>query len=331
MKIAIINSSSFGREFPEHIERLGKIGTIKRFTFDQNVAGKYLAEKLNGYDFIISSVTPFFDKDFFENIDDSLKLISRHGIGFNNIDIEEARKKGVIVSIVPALVERDAVAENNITNLLALMRQTIKSSQRVKNDKWEDRAEFVGNTLYHKTVGVIGVGNTGSQVAVTLRQGFQCEVLAYDPNLSDLDLKKYGAKKVDLDTLLQESDVICMCPNLTEDNYHMINKESIDKMKDGVYISNTARGALIDEKDMIEALKSKKVAGLATDVIEVEPARSNHPYLKFDNVILTPHTSAYTRECLYQMGESCVDDVESVCLKRLPKRTVQMKSKYLKN
>lgn len=329
MKIAVLNSSSFGRIFPEHIERLEKIGQVDRFTVDQEIDGKELAEMLNGYEYIISSVTPFFGKEFFENKDE-LKLISRHGIGYNNIDLDAAEKHGTIVSIVPALVERDAVAENNITNLLALMRMTVPATKKVIDDKWEDRAQFVGNTLFHKTVGVIGIGNTGSQVARTIREGFQCRVLGYDPYKTRLELEQFGVEKVEFDTLLENSDIICICANLTEENYHMINKESISKMKDGVYISNTARGALVNEEDMIEALSNGKVKGLATDVLEVEPGRKDHPYLQFTNVVMTPHTSAYTQECLYDMGESCVSDIERVHQGKLPIRAVQVNSPYIK-
>ncbi|MDU6791286.1 MAG: D-isomer specific 2-hydroxyacid dehydrogenase family protein [Anaerococcus sp.] len=328
MKIAIVNSSSFGKIFPEHIKKLEKIGQVDRFEVDQNIDGKTLGQMLKDYQYIIASVTPCFDKDFFENVSD-LRLISRHGIGYNNIDLLSAKEKGVVVSIVPSLVERDSVAENNITNLLALMRMTINSCEEVKNDKWENRAKFVGNSIYHKTVGVIGVGNTGSQVARTLREGFQCKVLGYDPYKDKLELDQFGVEKVDFETLLENSDAICLCANLTKENYHMINKNTISKMKDGVYISNTARGALINQKDMIEALKNKKVKALATDVLEVEPARDNHPFLKFDNVILTPHTSAYTKECLYAMGENCVNDVYNVHNKRLPKRCVQKESPFV--
>lgn len=126
---------------------------------------------------------------------DELILITRHGIGYNNIDIEAAREHGTLVSIIPALVERDAVAENNITNLLALLRKTVEADISVKNDSWEDRANFVGRTLFNKTVGVIGVGNTGSCVVETLRNGFRCHVLAYDPYKSALHIESYGAKK----------------------------------------------------------------------------------------------------------------------------------------
>ncbi|MFR6221107.1 MAG: NAD(P)-dependent oxidoreductase [Anaerococcus sp.] len=245
MKIAIVNSSSFGKIFPDHIKKLEKIGQVDRFEVDQNIDGKSLGQMLKGYQYIIASVTPFFDKEFFENVDD-LRLISRHGIGYNNVDLTCAKEKGVIVSIVPSLVERDSVAENNITNLLALMRMTINSSKKVRDDKWEMRANFVGDSLYHKIVGVIGVGNTGSQVARTLREGFQCRVLGYDPYKDKLELEQFGVEKVDFEILLEKSDVICLCANLTKENYHMINKNTISKMKNGVYISNTARGALID-------------------------------------------------------------------------------------
>ena len=200
---------------------------------DNEMHGKELAKLLNGYNIIIASVTPFFTKEFFD-YKDELLLITRHGIGYNNIDIDAAKEHDTVVTIVPALVERDAVAENNITNLLAVLRKTVESSNRVKADHWEDRAKFVGHTLFNKTVGVIGVGNTGSCVVEIVRNGFRCNVLAYDPYKSDLYLQTYGARKVEIDELLTSSDIICICANLTKENYHMISKNEIEKMKDDV-------------------------------------------------------------------------------------------------
>lgn len=328
-KIAIVNSSSFGRLFPEHIERLQQIGEVKRFTFDSNIDGKTLAEELKGFNMIISSVTPFFNKEFFEHKDE-LKIISRHGIGYNNIDLEAAREHNTVVTIVPAIVERDAVAENNITNLLNVMRQTSKAYQKVLEDKWEERSKFVGHQLSGKVAGVIGVGNIGSRVAEILHYGFRCEVLGYDPYKSKEEIEAYGAKKVELEELLQKSDVICLCANLSEANYHLLSEEQFAMMKDQIYLSNTARGALIKEEALIEALKSGKVAGFATDVLEEEPGRADHPYLQFDNVLMTPHTSAYTMECLKGMGDKCVSDCEMMAKGILPRRAVQPVSKYLK-
>lgn len=327
-KIAIVNSSSFGKVFPKHLERLEEIGPVKFFNVPQEIDGKDLAELLTGYDIIIASVTPFFDQRFFGYKDDLL-LISRHGIGYNNIDLEAAKAHDTIVSIIPALVERNAVAENNVTNLLAMLRWTVEAHNRVKADHWEDRADFVGRALFNKTVGVIGVGNTGSGVVEILRNGFKCDVLAYDPYKSQLYLESFGVKKVSFDDLLEQADIICLCANLTDDNYHMIGQAEIAKMKDHVYISNSARGALVDETAIIEGLTSGKLAGFAADVLEEEPGRKNHPYLNFDNVVLTPHTSAYTRECLEEMGNKCVRDVESIVQGNLPERSVQDVSKYV--
>ena len=327
-KIAIVNSSSFGKIFPDHLTRLLALGEVDRFTFDSEIDGKTLAEKLKGYNMIVASVTPFFTEEFFEHKDE-LKIISRHGIGFNNIDLEAAEKHNTIVSIVPPLVERDAVADNNIANLLNVMRRTNEATKKVKEDGWEDRAQFIGRGLSGKTAGIIGVGNIGSRVSEILRYGFRCDVLGYDPYKTKLDLEIFGAKKVELDELLEKADVICLCASLNEDNYHMISKEEFKKMKDHVYLSNTARGALVDQEAMVQSLASGKVAGFATDVLEVEPGRSDHPYLQFENVIMTPHTSAYTMECLEGMGEKCVTDCEEVAKKTLPKHAVQPVSHYL--
>jgi phosphoglycerate dehydrogenase-like enzyme len=323
--IAIVNSSSFGKVFPNHIKRLEAIGEIEYVNVESEISGRELAEVLHGFNVIIASVTPFFTEEFFEHKDELL-LISRHGIGYNNIDIEAAEKHGTIVSIIPALVERDAVAENNVTNLMTILRRTVEADQSVREDLWENRAQFVGRTLFNKTVGVIGVGNTGSAVVEIVRNGFRCEVLAYDPYKSERHIQSYGAKKVELDELLESADIICLCANLTEENYHMISYDEIKKMKDHVYISNSARGALVDEEAIVSGLKNGKIAGFATDVLEEEPGRRDHPYLMLDNVVMTPHTSAYTMECLEAMGEKCVRDVEDIVANKLPERTVQARS-----
>lgn len=327
-KIAIVNSSSFGQVFPTHIQRLEKIGPVKHFTVAGDIAGKELAALLEGYNIIIASVTPFFEEDFFEHKDELL-LITRHGIGYNNINLVAAKAHQTLVTIIPAVVEREAVAENNVTNLLALLRMTTLANERVRQNRWEDRADFVGRTLFNKTVGVIGIGNTGGCVAEIVRNGFRCEVLAYDPYKSDLEIKQHGAEKVTLEMLLANADIICLCANLTSENYHMISTEEITQMKDHVYLSNSARGALVSEEAMIAGLKSGKIAGYATDVLEEEPGRSDHPYLDFANVIMTPHTSAYTMECLEEMGEKCVRDVEAVVEGRVPERCVQCSSSFV--
>lgn len=320
-KIAVVNSSSFGKIYTQHLERLKKIGEVSFFNFDSEIEGKELANRLNGYNMIIASVTPYFGKEFFDNKDELL-LLSRHGIGYNTIDVEAAKKHGTVVTIVPALIERDAVAENNITNLLSIMRKTGEANHAVKTDNWKIRASFLGDGLSGTTVGVIGVGNIGSRVVEILNYGFRCNVLGYDPNVDELSMERFGAKKVGLDELLSMSDEICICASLNEDNYHMLSTKEFNKMKKGVYISNTARGALVDEKALLEAVNSGAVEGFATDVMEIEPSDSSHPYNHSDKILVTPHTSAYTNKCLSGMGEKCVSDCEAVANGKLPNRIV---------
>lgn len=310
-KIAIVNSSSFGKYFPNHLERLKKIGTVQSFIFDNDISGKDLANKLNGFNIIISSVRPFFNKDFFDNKDELL-LLSRHGIGFNNVDVIEAKKHGTIVTIVPALVERDAVAENAITNLMALIRRTIESQAAVKNNEWSQRASFLGINVTGKTVGVIGCGNIGSRVAEILKFGFNTRLLVVDPKINKDWASKVGAEVVELDYLLANADIISLNASLNENSKYLLKSREFSLMKKGIYITNTARAELIDQDAILNALDNNIVAGYATDVMYSEPSFNDHPFVKHSKILVTPHTSAYTIGCLEGMGEKCVKDVENL-------------------
>jgi lactate dehydrogenase-like 2-hydroxyacid dehydrogenase len=317
VKIAIVNSSSFGKYFPEHIERLKALGQVDRFEFPHDMRGKALAEKLMGYSIIIASVKPYYDREFFEYKDETL-LIARHGIGYDAIDIESATKKGTIVTIVEGIVEREAVAENAVALLLDVMRKVREASIKVKEGKWHERANFIGYEIKGKTAGIIGIGNIGSRVAEILKYGFGAEVIAYDPNLSEEEIIKRGARPVSLEELLRLSDIISLNASLNERNYHMLSYKEFSMMKDNVFIVNTARGELIDTEALIKALKEGKIAGVGLDVVEGEPIDGNHPLLKFDNVVITPHTSAYTYECLKGMGDKVVSDAEKVLRGEIP-------------
>lgn len=310
-KIAIINSSSFGKYFPNHLERLEKIGEVKHFTFENNIPGKELAEALQDFNIVIASVRPFFNKEFFDNKKQPLLLLSRHGIGFNNVDVVAAKEHGTIVTIVPPLVERDAVAENAVTNLLALIRQTVQSQEAVKSNEWKKRASFLGINVTGKVIGIIGCGNIGSRVAEILKHGFNARLLVVDPKVNVDWVNKNNIEIVELDYLLQNADIISLNASLNETSYHILKAPQFSLMKKGVYITNTARAELIDETALLNALDNGTVAGHATDVMYVEPSYSDHPLVKHPKVLVTPHTSAYAIECLQGMGEKCVQDVEN--------------------
>lgn len=310
-KIAIVNSSSFGRIFPEHIEKLKKLGQVDRFDLPKDIGGKALAEKLMGYSVIIASVTALYNKEFFEKKDKTL-LISRHGIGYNNIDVPSATEKGTFITKVDAPVEREAVAENAISLLMTVLRQIVPASLKVKESKWAERAKFMGCEIKGKTAGVIGLGNIGSRVGEILKYGFNADLVAYDPNLSDEEIRKKGAEPVSLEQLLKRSDIISLNASVNNTSYHIISEKEFSLMKKGVYIVNTARGELVEQNSLLKALDEGIIAGLGIDVVEGEPIDEHHPLLSYKNVVVTPHTSAYTYECLKGMGDKVVDDVEKV-------------------
>ncbi|MHB1001191.1 MAG: D-isomer specific 2-hydroxyacid dehydrogenase family protein [Armatimonadota bacterium] len=321
MKIAIVNSSSFGKYFPEHIERLSAVGEVKSFTFPVDIDGPSLAEALMGYPIIIASVKPSFNREFFDRKDET-RLISRHGIGYDNVDVTAASEKGCILSRVAGWVEREAVAETAVTLLLDILRRTGDAARKVKESRWAERASFVGWEIKDKTVGIIGIGNIGSRVCEILRYGFNARVVAYDPNLAPDVIRSRGAEPVELDYLLEHSDIISLNASLNPGSYHMLSTREFGLMKQGIYIVNTARGELFDQDALISAIESGKVAGVGMDVVEGEPIDGSHPLLKYDNVLIVPHIAAYTMESLRLMGEKVVEDVERVIHGEMPDEVI---------
>lgn len=310
-RIAIVNSSSFGRRFPDQMERLEKIGTVERVRVDGTAHGAELAESLKDYNIIISSVTPFFDKEFFDHKRDLL-LLSRHGIGYNNVDVVAAKEAGCLVTTVSPLVERDAVAEAAVALLLDAMRHVSDSHVAANEGRWAERATFVGNGVSGKTLGIIGCGNIGSRVVEILARGYDLKVLACDPVQHDDWAQGLGVEfeYTDLDTVVANSDILTLNADLNPTSFHILNAEAFSKMKKGVYVVNNARADLIDQEAMLAALEDGTVKALAIDVMHDEPPLPEDPYFNHPKVLVCPHISAYTEECLRGMGEKCVGDVE---------------------
>lgn len=311
LRIAIVNSSSFGKYFPEHVERLRALGEVARFDFPADIDGKSLAEALRGYNVIIASVKPYFSAEFFEHKDHTL-LIARHGIGVDNVHLPSAAQRGVMVTKVTPWVEREAVAELAVALLLDILRLTHEAREAVRAGEWSRRARFVGFEIQGKTAGIIGIGNIGSRVAEILRYGFGANTIAYDPYLSPDTIRARAAEPVELDELLQRSDIISLNASLNPQNYHMLSHREFALMKQGVFLVNTARGELVDEEALVAAVEAGKVAAVGMDVVEGEPIGADHRLLRYPNVLIVPHIAAYTRESLRLMGEKVVTDVERV-------------------
>ena len=221
-----------------------------------------------------------------------LKVVGRAGIGVDNIDVAKATENGVVVMNTP-FGNSITTAEHAIAMMFALARQIPQANESTHAGKWEKK-KFMGTELYNKVLGVIGCGNIGG-IAATRGVGLKMQVIAFDPFLSEERAADLGVTKVELDELLERADFITIHVPKNDKTANLINKDSIAKMKDGVRIINCARGGIVNEADLKDALDSGKVAGAALDVFEVEPAKENilfgHP-----NVVCTPHLGAATSE-----------------------------------
>ena len=221
-----------------------------------------------------------------------LKVIGRAGIGVDNIDIPAASKKGVIVMNTP-FGNSITTAEHAIAMMFAVARQLPEANASTHAGKWE-KSRFLGVELFNKTLGVIGAGNIGG-IVCDRAVGLHMKVVAYDPFLSEERARQLGVTKVDLDDLLARADFITLHVPLTDKTRNILSAENLAKTKKGVRIINCARGGLIDEQALAEALKSGHVAGAALDVFETEPATEN-PLFNLPNVVVTPHLGASTTE-----------------------------------
>lgn len=275
----------------------------ERFTLEQ-------LEKIVDADAISILGYSHVDETMLEKMKEKgILYISTRTIGYDHIDVKKAKEMGI--KVYNAFYEPNNVADFAVMSMLILLRKAqVSICRALVNDFSLDGMK--GREMRSMTVGVIGTGKIGATVVRNL-SGFGCKILAYDP-YENAKLKEY-ATYVDLDTLYHESDIITLHTPLTSDNYHMINKESIEKMKDGVIIINTARGALIDTDDLIDALESEKVGGAGIDTLEEEQGimhvhvgtqimnnKRSLLYIKqFPNVLYTQHYGFFTEEAIMSM------------------------------
>src|SRR5271156_2711340 len=250
-----------------------------------------LAETIDGFDGLaIRSATKVTPK-ILERAQ-NLKVIGRAGIGVDNVDIPAATARGIIVMNTP-FGNSITTAEHAITLMLSLARQIPEADASTRAGKWE-KNKFLGVEIFGKTLGIIGCGNIGSIVA-DRAIGMKMKAIAYDPFLSAERAMQLGVEKVELDELWRRADVVTLHTPLTDNTRNIINAAALAKTKKGVRIVNCARGGLVDEQALVDALNSKQVAGAAFDVFVEEPATTNVLF-GYPNVICTPHLGAATTE-----------------------------------
>lgn len=251
-----------------------------------------------------------------------LKVIGRAGIGVDNVDLEAATRKGIVVMNTP---EGNTIttAEHTLSMLLSLARRIPQANASVKSGKWEKK-RFMGTEVFNKTLGIIGMGRIGKIVA-DRAQGLHMNVIAYDPFLSPEVVTRLGVEMVSLDDLLARSDFITVHTPKTKETVNLIDAGAFEKMKKGAYILNCARGGIINEKALYDALVSGKVAGAALDVFEKEPPGDN-PLLSLEQVICTPHLGASTEEAQVNVAVAVAEQIVDFLLRGTVRNAVNVPS-----
>lgn len=247
-----------------------------------------------------------------------LRVISKHGAGVDNIDIPAASERGIVVANVPG-GNADAVAEATVAMMLSALRRVPEVHGFVRDGRYARRFELQFEQLLDRTLGLVGIGNIGERVARICSAGFRMRVIAYDPGLSESEIKSRGAEKAaDLATLLAASDVISLHLPLTTTTRHIIGDEELRAMKPTAILVNAARGPLVDERALAAALHAGRIAGAALDVLEVEPPSPDNPILTAPNVVLSPHTAGNTAEAARYLALASAEIVSAVFSDRRP-------------
>ncbi|TLY37377.1 MAG: phosphoglycerate dehydrogenase, partial [Nitrospirae bacterium] len=252
-----------------------------------------------------------------------LRVIGRAGSGLDNVDTAAATKRGIVVMNTPG-GNTVTTAEHTLALILALARKIPQATASMKGGKWE-KDRFMGVELYNKTLGIVGMGQIGSHLA-KLAQGMMMNVIAYDPYLAEERARKMGVEMMGLHELFRRADILSVHTPLTAETQNIINAATIATMKDGVRIINCARGGIINEKDLYEALKSGKVAGAAFDVFEEEPVAPNHPLLTLDNFLCTPHIGAATTEAQENVAVGIAEQIVDYLTRGIARGAVNIPS-----
>jgi len=238
-----------------------------------------------------------------------LRVVARHGVGYDSVDIPAMTAAGILVTHTPHPMPRP-VATIALTFILALAGKLMEKDRMTRSGRWNERMDHMGMGLTGRTLGVVGAGRIGKEL-IRMARTFGLELLATDPNVDAVELGYAGARKVDLSTLLAASDFVVVCCLLDAQTRHLIGAAQLAQMKESAYFINVARGPIVDETALIAALAQGRIAGAALDVFETEPVANDNPLLAMDNVIVTPHSLCWTDECfdhIAREGLGCIVD-----------------------
>lgn len=271
---------------------------------------KRLESRIEDKDGLICYPYDTIDADVIE-AGKKLKAISTFSVGYDHIDVRAAHKKGISIGYTPEVLTR-ATADLTMALMLALFRRITEGDQIIRKNKWKmifGPYEFLGTDLYGKTLGIFGMGRIGQAVAKRAA-GFEMKILYHNrKRVAVLQERKLGARYVSLDNLFRKSDVVSIHSPYTVPTHEMVNIKLLKKMKKTAFLINTARGKIVNEKDLIHALRKKIITGAGLDVFQSEPISSTHPLAKMKNVIIMPHSGSSTVETRAEMAEITVKNL----------------------
>lgn len=278
-----------------------------------------LLEFVAGADAIISLLTDQIDAPVFDAAGSQLKIVANYAIGFDNVDLLDAQRRKIVVTNTPSEVITQAVAEHTFALMLTLAKRVVEADQFMREGNYHcwDPNLLIGTQILNKTLGIVGLGRIGTVVAKAAVRGLGMKVLYTGPNRKADFEKEYGAEFKSLDDLLSQSDFVTLHVPGTPETHHLINRERLRLMKPSAFLINTARGSVISEKDLVEALSNKVIKGAALDVCEDEENVSLE-LRELKNVVLTPHIASATKEAREEMSRLAAANVIAVLEGRPP-------------
>lgn len=284
-----------------------------------NVPQDELFKAAKGKHAVLTLLSNKIGAPFFDAAGPQLKIVANYAVGFDNIDVKEATKRGIIVTNTPSDMVNEAVAEHTFALIMALSRRIAEAhifTTHGKYDGWKPDL-FLGAGLKGRTIGLVGAGRIATSVAERAYKGFGMKVIYQDLNKNPYIEKECKAKRVQLDALLKQADFVSLHVPLLPSTHHLISTKQLNMMKKTAYLINTARGPVVDEKAMLVALKNKKIAGVGIDVFECEPAidcdlTDDLELRSFTNAVLTPHIASATFEARADMAKIAAKNIVAV-------------------
>ena len=304
----------------ENEDKLKELFDVKLNQNDELYSSDKIIDLSKDCDGILSAITDKFDEGLINKLSSTVKIIANFAVGFGNIDINAAKKRNIVVTNTPEVLD-DATADIAILLLLGASRKVLEARRAAEKQDWKWSANFLlGKQMSNKKLGILGMGRIGRAVAQRAR-GFGMEIHYHNRNRLSPDLENGAKYHSDIKSLFSQSEFLSInCP-ATADTANLINKETINFFPDNVVIANAARGDIINDQDMIEAMKNGKVFALGLDVYNGEP-KINENYLKLDNLFLLPHLGSATERTRIDMGDRAISNLEDYFLGKKPKDKV---------